>query len=429
MSELPDNKEDVKVLIDNLQQTNKLIRSRVVILTFFLVLMMGFSISIEQNKKEYKQILVSYDQLLRIIKPDSMKKILTQDSLKYLYSTNLGAYMSLEVLYDKLVRDSFQNPAPLYEAIEILDEKLQGNLRDEGQANMNVAGFAIPIRPIMILGPILLLLLYHDFVVIMLYRKDLEDKMIFHNVDPWRSGPDTVGHYSLGFIPHKFRYIKQLWGIIQMVILFLPVIPAIYFCMYSSTNYQTKELVGAINGICCLLILIDFLIVVDSENILGVRDISMVFTGKKPSDPSSRFIHRRERLALYVPILLGTFTTISFYRLLEKDNAGLVACVASSLLAAACMSVFSLLSVRPNVKPRIKLLWRSFAGAGFFAALFWFIIDLLACVGAIHFTDLTPMDYAWYSLAIFMAFFILKMIYVSDYSTKNDQSGELEKNA
>jgi hypothetical protein len=303
---------------------------------------------------------------------------------------------------------------------------LRAKIRDENQAAVNIAGFSTPIRPIMILAPILLLLLYHDFALIMLYRKDLENKMISQKVDVWRSGPDTVGHYMLGFIPYKFRYVKWLWGVIQIVILFLPIIPAIYFCIYSMHEYKIKEVVAFINGICCVLILIDFLIMVDSENILGMRDSSMVFSGKKPSQPSSRLFQRRGRLALFIPLFVGTFTMVAFYPLLKNNAPALIACIACSLLTAGSMSVFSFLNSNPNIK-RGKVLFNALAGGGFFASLFWFVIDLLACFGAIQFRILSPWSYVICSLILFASFSYVKIFYIVAYSIEKEQIIERER--
>jgi hypothetical protein len=419
--------DDQKVsdtLIQNLQQANRLIRSRAVILTFFLILMMGFSLSIKQEDQELQALNRGYDRLLRLFTPDSMKVILTRDSLKYLSDGNLiGPYMSVEVLYDQLKRDSFKNTQPLYVAVNELDTELREKKQEQQKATVSIGGFSTPIRPIMILAPILLLLLYHDFSIIMLYRRKLEQKMIERKIDIWKVGPETVGHYMLEFLPNRLKHIKVLWGIIQMVILFLPVLPAIYFCLYSVMQYQITGGVFIINLICCFLIFIDFLVVLDSENILGLRDVSMVFSGKRPSDATTKFWYRRNRMTTALPLVLGLFTWYSFHDILQGQRDALLICIVSSSLAGLLTSGFSILSgVVKNQTLRGYL--SVYASGAFFAALFWFIIDLLSCFGSIHFSIIDPLGYAACSFAIMMVAGGVKAYYVVLASKEISDSNE-----
>jgi hypothetical protein len=402
------------ILIGNLQQANKLIRSRAVVLSLFLILMIGFSLTIEQGKNELRNLNQSYDQLLRVMNPDSLRTILKRDSLAYFYQTELGAYMSLEVLYDKLARDSFNNPEPLYAAIDQIDEVFRNRKQEHENRTVSILGFSTPIRPIMILGPILLLLLYHDFALIMLYRKGLEDKMRQSNIDIWTAGPENVGHYMLGFIPHKLRYARWLWSVIQMTILFLPIIPAIYFCVYSLSEYKLASAVGWIDGICCAVILLDFLAMVDSENILGIRDFALVFTGKKSVDAKAKFYKRRSFLAICLPVLLFGMTTWAFSDLLAEDLSTRMACAAFAFIFGAVLSVFTQLDSLYGTR-KFRVLFSALATGGFFASLFWFIINLLTFFGAIHFKVLSAWDYIWFSILIFAVSAYAKLFYVRIY--------------
>jgi hypothetical protein len=413
MSDNNPNDEESKSIIDNLQQANKLIRSRALLLAFFLVLMMSFSLSIDQNKNELKQIYKTYDKLLAIMKPDSMKKILIHDSLKYFYNTNLGEYMSLEVLYDKLVRDSFKNKEPLYNTIDLLDEVLRGKIKEQKEATISMAGFAIPITPIMILAPIILLILYHDFAMIMIYRKNLEEKVLKLKIDYWKTGPEVVGLYMFDFIPYRFRHMKWLWGIIQMVILFLPMIQVCYFSFYGvSESKQVGIAVPIIDFVCCIFIFSNFLMLIDYENLLNIRDISMVFVGKINADAIEGKTYNRQRLFFVVPIFMLFFTSLSFWGFSNLDYKESILCGIVSLGQGILLSLFSWLRSHPRFQKR-KTGFRILAGGCFFATFFWFIIDLLACLGVVRFRELSPENYITFSFILFIIGLYFKAIYVS----------------
>ena len=263
----------------------------------------------------------------------------------------------------------------------------------------------------MILAPILLLILYHDFTTLMLYRKNLEEKTKQRNISTWRIGPEAIGHYLSDNIPHKLRYIKFLWSAIILLTLFLPAIPACYFSLYGGSDYQNiGGLVVTIDIVCCILIFTNFLMLVNEENLLGIRDISITFTADENTSPQKKY--NRTKLLIAIPIILALLTFLPMWGLTPLDYKQASVCALTAFIQATLLSTFSLLRSRAK-KNKYKKVFSILLGAIFLPCFYWLMIDILACFGGIHFKEYSFWDYTIWSIALFFPGLYFKAIYLA----------------
>ena len=122
-------------------------------------------------------------------------------------------------------------------------------------------------------------------------------------------------------------------------------------------------------------------------------------------------------MALFIPVFLGLFTWYCFYDLLKDQPVDLIICIAGAFMAGVLCSTLSIVSGN-MAAGRWKDLWSTYAGGAFFAALFWFVIDLLAFFGAIQFRIISPLGYFGVSIAIFLVASLMKIYYVREYLEK-----------
>lgn len=308
MSESPS--QDIDRLVQNYQNTNKVLRNRAIILSILFLIIVGLMHSVRKSKSKKRELLEAKEALQAIVASDSLDA--TLDTMDFFARERLGQDARFEKAKYEFARSGYTDKTQLYDLIVKYDEEIKALGLKSGDYQISILGMSTSFADWLYYAPIILLLLYHDMTVIYLYRKSLRSKMESVGIERWKLGPEIFGsEHEPSEIPTN-RFIRFFTTFFIIALLFLPIIPAFVGAIfYINENAETdlRALMIIIQWICPAVMIIDMLLIYHSENFLGMKTIGSI-VGKIVSKMPTRGLILAERI--YYVFLILIFPAIIF---------------------------------------------------------------------------------------------------------------------
>ena len=291
MAEAPS--EDVNSLIQNYQQTNKLLRGRAILLAIFFIIILGLLHTTRNNEQKREGYTSIIDLLSGFRGADSLKRdmdsIYFAETSNWDYSNLNNAFTSEQ--YNKLRFDleksDYKDKTPLYELIAEYDKEIKKlGLKTENY-QINVLGFASPMSDWIYFAPIILLILYHDFTLNILYRRTLREKLRALNIERWKLGAEIFGVEYEQETP-TMRFAKLMTNVFMLILLFLPLIPAFIgatFYQKETSFHDIQPFMLVVQWISPIVMSIEMLVIFYTENLWGAKKIAFWFKNRLTKTP------------------------------------------------------------------------------------------------------------------------------------------------
>lgn len=310
--------EDINLLIGHYQQTNKLLRTRAIILSILFLLVLGLQNNLKKSEEKRIGLIKTIFTLNEIVEADNLKHAF--DSLKFgitweyfAVKYNMISDEQINKLEYDLSKSNFTDKTPLYELIGEYDKQIRELGLSPEDYSINILGTNTSFSDWVYFAPIILLLLYHDMTLMYLYRKSLRNKLIVAGVERWQLGSEIFGtEYEQEETP-AHRFIRFITTAFIIVLLFLPLIPAFtssILYVSNTSDADTRPLLIFVQWISPVVMTIELLMIYHSENFLGVRTFSL-WIGKWLSKvPSRRTIIINSYLSIFISV---SFSSIGYY--------------------------------------------------------------------------------------------------------------------
>src|ERR1035437_6316703 len=164
--------ENTNALIQSYQLTNKLLRGRAILLGVLFLIIVGLLYTVhENNQKQYVYEDVIY-HLEYLALTDSVEKKLDASFKEIIDRDGLGVFSvaQLEKLRNDLAKSNNKDRTPIYDLMVEYDKQIKALGVKTGDYSISALGISTSMSDWIYFSPIILLLLYHDLTVKILYR-------------------------------------------------------------------------------------------------------------------------------------------------------------------------------------------------------------------------------------------------------------------
>lgn len=273
--------EDVDALIQNYQQTNKQLRGRAIILAVLFIIILGLLHSTHENDRRRVAYVKTIIHLSDLTKTDSLARSLDSihDEMAWEWDIihyNVFTQEQFDKLQFDLQKSHYQDKTPLYELIADYDKQMKtlGLKTDDYQ--ISVLGFSTSMSDWIYFSPIILLLLYHDLTVKILYRRSLREKLRTSGIESWKLGSEIFGVEHEPAETPANRFVRLMTTLFTIVLLFLPIIPvfigAIFYAQEKSDT-DTRFFMVVIQWVSPVIMTIEMLVIYYAENLMWAKNI------------------------------------------------------------------------------------------------------------------------------------------------------------
>jgi hypothetical protein len=212
--------------------------------------------------------------------PDStFQKVISGDNLKYFpYNHFNSANMEHTHLFEKIKSDSFKRTL-IEQAIDDIDKKVEDQNKEK---SISILGLNIPIKPVNYVAMLIILILFHDFAQVIIYRNQIHRKIRRFKVPDWKLGFEFFGFYN-NSNSAAYKFLGFTSSIIAGVLIICPLITSIL--ILGLNNFDV--FFSILNIVCFSLIIIDTVIIFYIENIWNFRFYSNRYLGKHNTDKTT----------------------------------------------------------------------------------------------------------------------------------------------
>lgn len=267
---------DIEKLIESFKASNQSLRKRAIGIGVLMILTIALTYS-ENVRYDHISDLLDYQYKLEEISelPDSAFQTVINgdDNEKYFDSWSLNSEeLAHTRLFQKIKMDGYQRTL-IQQEIDNLDQKMEETNKNE---SIGIVGLNVPIEPITYVSLILVLILFHDFAQIIIYRNQIHRKIRKYNIPYWKLGFEFFGFYN----DTKNPSVKFLRLTSSMIVTALVLSPLATSFLMTNFNHTNSSFLSILNVICFTLIIIDTIIILHIENILNFRFFSNRYLGK-----------------------------------------------------------------------------------------------------------------------------------------------------
>lgn len=352
------NISDSEKLIDAFKQANKNLRTRIIQVGVLTILAIGF-LYLENQRMKSVTALMNYQSKLEKVNElsDSVfKRVVDNDGDEYFHVLfSDGVELERLALFYKIRHNNYDRKI-FNDAIFQIENRIDEINTDK---SVSLLGIEIPVEPIFWISFLIMLVLFHDFTQVILYRKKIYRKIHELNIPDWQLGFELFGFFdtsnttSASFVRFTSSFIVGLMilcpSITSLMMLKLPV-------------RHSDEILSFINVLFMILILADTIIILYAENVWGFRTSSDLFLGKTSS----------KRIKTKSIWRITTGSVCFFYLLGAIDNSN-YSIAFRMLFFVLCVAPIVLLYISlQKVELNGNLTWKAVRAAMLIVNICWF---------------------------------------------------------
>lgn len=260
-------------LIDSFKAANQSLRKRAITLGVLLLVAIALKYS-EQDRFEQVSGLVDYQSSLAIIYnlPDSSFKDVVNGDHEQYFTEFVDYNLDRFRLFEKVKEQNYERTL-VSNTIDEIENKIEILNKNK---SIDVIGITIPLEPIVYLSLIFILIVFHDFSQIVVFRNQVFRRLRTTLKQPWELGFEFFGFYNdsknSGVI-----FLKAIASIITTLFIISPIATSL---LILGLNRSGSMLLGFVNASCLIIIVIDTIVLFYVENRLNFRFLSHRFLGK-----------------------------------------------------------------------------------------------------------------------------------------------------
>ena len=265
-------------LISSFKSANQSLRKRAIALGILMMLAIALSYSESERSKKVSD-LIDYQYGLEKVSrlSDSSFHKMIDDEWEFMskyfsvYHENAELYANGR-LFEKVKQNNYDRKL-IYSAIEGIDNKIDAC--NEKQS-IGILGLTIPLEPVAYLSLVFVLIMFHDFTQIIIVRNQIYRRIRGQKLPHWKLGFEFFGFYNPGKNA-SLRYLRFTSSLITVVLIICPLVTSF---LMTNLNNSNSLFLFLVNIVCFTLIVIDTMIIFNTENIAGFRYFSNLYLGK-----------------------------------------------------------------------------------------------------------------------------------------------------
>ena len=280
---MEEKKTDSGQLLQSLQQANKILRQRAIIIAILMIIAWGF-LSSSMKEKDNSEKYFHYLLLLEKFKnsPDP-KKFIEEDSLAPLYFV-----IDKDAIYYKVEKSQYSDKTSIVEAITEIKRLRHAHLWED--KTIGIFGLNVPVNPWLSIGCLIILILFHDFTETIFYRKTLQGKLKEVQIEDWQKGPELFGFHSFTRYDSTSKFLQFVSSMLIVIFLLCPVatciliVEEVYGFIWHGGHIKDSGVILMIVSLICLItVLIETFLIFYHENIIKFKDAIDLLSGAKMS--------------------------------------------------------------------------------------------------------------------------------------------------
>lgn len=251
------DQSDLNDLVSSFKEVNKTLRKRAITIGILMFLSIGLTYMEYSRLNGVYDLLIYQEKLEKINELDTtaFKKVIDEDGLEYFHwDDRCSSCYEHTTLFRKIKAENYSKTI-FVNAIERIDEQIDQLNKDK---YFNIVGFSISLEPINYVFFLFMLVLFHDFTQLLLYRDDIYRKIKRLHVPTWKLGFELFGSYT-PVSNSSSIFVRFISSVITSLFILCPFITGIL--MISLRTNVDNILLDIVNLACFVFIIIDTLII------------------------------------------------------------------------------------------------------------------------------------------------------------------------
>jgi len=185
---------DLEKIISSFKEANQNLRKKAISIGVLMILTIGLTY-MESKRLATVYNLIGYQYQLREINtlPDSsFQKVINGDKEKYFPTFSSRTNLDYIRLFEKVKFEKY-NRALIEQEIDEADKTIEDLNKVE---SIGILGLNIPIEPVTYGGMIIILILFHDFTQIIMFRNQIQRKLKKFKIADWELGSESFGFFN-----------------------------------------------------------------------------------------------------------------------------------------------------------------------------------------------------------------------------------------
>lgn len=401
--------KDIDKLIESFQRANRVLRHRIILMGLFMIITLGLLVIKDKKEDRIERLMAAQHQLEKLRDlPDSLLQKRIEDRPYVndtLFEALLYADYEPDVFFYKLKQSNYNDKTIIVNLIEDSGKEINEAHR---ASTVSLFGVSLPLDPWYYLSFLIMLILFHDFTQIMLYRASLMEKLYFQPIEEWKLGFEIFGQYHQSPDPAT-KFVRLISNTLAGALILCPLITTILLFDVSEGNSWRYPALSILNLVCLCLIASDTLLLLYRENLLWFKDFISIATGANnaPNNRGWRWMIWIVILSysIIALILIGTV----LYELSFLTLAGflLISCGSFVLLVYSLWKCFK--------TPENKV-WRGIRLASLLMGVFWWVFILKEPSPYIRYNDGMMNDVLAFSIVFALVSSLIAYIYIKYFS-------------
>jgi hypothetical protein len=385
---------DIDKLITSFKEANKNLRKKAITIGALMIITIGL-VNMESIRLTTVVDLLNYQEKLEAInklQDTTFKSVMDDDSPGYYQKCALCS--ELDNLFLKIKANDYDRKI-LVNAIEQIDVDIKNVNADK---SISILGFSIPVRLMYYVFFFIMLILFHDFTQVIIFRKKVYREIRMLHTPDWKLGFELFGFYSHPNKP-SLRFANFTSSLITCTLIICPLATSFMMMRLISNN---NEVLTILNFLCLLFIVTDTVIIVYTENLLNFRFLSNVFLGNYG-------LSRAGMKTLWKMVVAG-WSFILFFIMLIGFNGSIPFQIAFFLLCTIPLMGLYFVMMKCFDTPNKK--WKGIRASFLIANFCWLSLIVYACNPSrtYHFDDLVNIIVSF--LVICLCAMLISVIYI-----------------
>ncbi|MGV3632285.1 MAG: hypothetical protein ACO1O6_13835 [Bacteroidota bacterium] len=266
-------------IISSFKDCNQSLRKRAITIGVLMILTISLRYS-ENVRYEDELELIYYRMKLEeiVLLPDAdFKQVIDKTySQKYFGDTRVTSKNDTELehrqLFNRVKFGDYQKS--IFQ--EGIDDVIKRIDELHTRESIGIIGLTVPIEPITYLSLVFVLILFHDFTQIIVYRNQIHRKIRRYNIPHWKLGFEFFGFYN-STSSSSLKFLRFTSTLISGALILCPLATSFLMLDFYKSNNPFLTL---FNIFCFILIIVDTVIILYSENVANFRTFSNFYLGK-----------------------------------------------------------------------------------------------------------------------------------------------------
>lgn len=265
-------------LIDAFKAANQSLRKRAI--TIGVLMMIAVALRYSENKRMEKVLdLLQYECYLDAVyrlPENTFKKLINGEEEVHLECLPPISGEDDGYLFEKIKMADYKRGL-LLTAITETEREIDNFNKEQ---SIGILGITIPFEPVAYLSLVFILIIFHDFTQVFVFRNQVYRRIQKGIKHPWELGIEFFGFYHNRKNP-GVRFLKFASVIITSALILCPALTGYLMLQLNPFRNNTFTI---INLLCFVIIVIDTLIIFHTENILNFRYACNWYLGKHNTD-------------------------------------------------------------------------------------------------------------------------------------------------